>query len=133
METNEPHEWEGLSQVCGGSIGCRTGLKTLCLWWVLIQSQGLILNTFTKWFITEYLYITWFDNSNWLYLVQATNFFFHKMTHSLTILQIARNTIVHIPVLVNVIEWLLFQMTASYPWLWTLWTSVRLVWVFPGI
>lgn len=76
---------------------------------------------------------TWFDNSNWLYLVQAMNFFFHKMTHSLTILQIARNTIVHIPVLVNVIEWLLFQMTASYPWLWTLWTSVRLVWVFPGI
>lgn len=60
-------------------------------------------------------------------------FFLHKMTHSLTILQIARNTIVHIPVLVNVIEWLLFQMTASYPWLWTLWTSVRLVWVFPGI
>lgn len=49
METNEPHEWEGLSQVCGGSIGCRTGLKTLCLWWVLIQSQGLITSVNATW------------------------------------------------------------------------------------
>lgn len=49
-----------------------------------------------------------------------------------SIWHIARIPICHILVMLTY-WWLLFQMTASYPWLWTQWTSVRLVWVFPGI